>query len=216
MDRTKITNITSRRRAVGRPEKDIDSMDGSLAQFGIDLKHVRHRAGWPIYEEMSEKTGVALGALSQAALGESCPSWRTLVAYLEYCGEDPEVWRPRWEMLASPAQRLQAGFPVRADQRRAVQIMRPENIRTVAEFALGLRHLRALQGQPPLKVIARTTGHGISTISGLLNCKDGKLPTFDLTMAYLKTFELGTAELKAWRSAWSELKAMAETSSATG
>ncbi|WP_157852320.1 helix-turn-helix domain-containing protein [Kitasatospora sp. NRRL B-11411] len=187
---------------MGRPEKLIDIMKGPLAQFGADLKMVRHRAGTPTYEVMAAETGLSVGALSEAALGESCPSWRTLSAYLRFCGVDPQDWRPRWEMLASAEQRLQAGFPVRREQRQAMLIMDPKNIRTIEDFVLGLWHLRCTSGYPPLKAIASRSNRGISTISTMLAPGRGKLPTLDLLESYLMAFDLPSAKIAEWRSAW--------------
>ncbi|MEV0192361.1 hypothetical protein AB0I39_27995 [Kitasatospora purpeofusca] len=179
-------------------------MKGPLAQFGLDLKAVRWRAGTPSYRDMAQTTGLSIGVLSEAALGESCPSWQTLCAYLRFCGVDPQDWRPRWEMLASPQQRIQAGCPVRADQRRAVSIMEPEDVRTVADFVVGLRHLRYLNDNPPLKHIASETHRGISTISELLAPGRVRLPPIDLAIAYVRA--LDPAAVPRWRKAWHELK----------
>jgi hypothetical protein len=195
----------------GRPEKTIDAMTGPLAQFGLDVKAVRWRAGRPTYEVMSAATGISVGALSEAALGRSCPSWRTLCAYLDFCGVDPQDWRPRWEMLASPEQRMAAGFPVRPDQRRAAKIMTPAAIRTPEDFALGLRHLRCLNGNPPLKQIAARSGWAISTIHKLLAPGRTTVPNFDLAMDFVRVFVTSAEELRAWRRAWSDLRVDGET-----
>jgi hypothetical protein len=195
----------------GRPEKKIDPSTGPLAQFALDMKAARWRAGTPTYTEMSRRTGKSIGTLSEAALGESCPSWATLCSYLSACSVDPEDWRPRWEMLASEQQRLQAGLPVRYQQRKSMVRMMPENVTTLEEFILALRHLRAWHGNPPYKMIARrsgtpyTRGIAISTISTLLNPQREKWPSWSVVSAYLSSFEISSTEQMAWRRAWTDL-----------
>ncbi|GGP01182.1 hypothetical protein [Wenjunlia tyrosinilytica] len=111
---------------------------------------VRRRSALTL-EQLAERTQLSVSTLATAALGQQCPSWSTLRSYLIACREDADDWRPRWEMLASEYQRLQAGMPERLEQRRVVLQMTPDRVRTVADLKLALRHLRAREGNPPTR-----------------------------------------------------------------
>ncbi|MFE2716976.1 helix-turn-helix domain-containing protein [Streptomyces mirabilis] len=203
----------------GRPEKSIDPTSGPLGQLALDLKSVRRRRALTL-EQMAEHTGLSAATLSSAALGEACPSWSTVRAYVTACGEDPDDWRPRWEMLASEPQRLQAGMPQRPEQRHAVLQMTPDRVRTVQDLKLALRHLRAREGNPPYKSIThRPNPDGkiaVSTISVLISPRNNRLPTIEVLTVFLAAFGIRHIHpaFAAWRAAWTRL-AMAEESART-
>lgn len=200
----------------GRPEKTIDPACGPLGQFALDLKAVRRRRGMTL-QQLARESGLSIATLSTAALGEACPSWSTTSAYLTACRETPDDWRPRWEMLACEYQRLQAGLPERPEQRRAVLQMTPDQVRTVQDLKLALRHLRAREGNPPYKFIAhRPNPQGkiaISTISVLLSPRNDRLPTYEVLTVFLAAFGIRhtSPSYADWRAAWSRLAMAAET-----
>ncbi|MFI9835245.1 helix-turn-helix domain-containing protein [Streptomyces sp. NPDC051913] len=200
----------------GRPEKSIDPTSGPLGQLALDLKAVRRRSTLTL-AQLATHTGLSVATLSAAALGQECPSWQTLRAYLAACGEDADDWRPRWEMLASEHQRLQAGVPERPEQRRVVLQMTPDRVRTVQDLKLALRHLRAREGNPPYKSISRRPNLqgsiAISTISVLLSPKNDRLPTLEVLMVFLAALGIRhhTAEFRRWLDAWHRLAMNAQT-----
>jgi hypothetical protein len=198
---------------LGRPYKLIDPMHGAKAQWGIDIQAALARmpGGRPTLRTLEAITGISSSVISDAYRGEKCPTWRTAEVILAACGEDPEVWRPQWDAIASPKQRMEAGVPSYEQQRAAYQRVRPENVRTVAELALGLRQLRLAQRLPTYRAIsdrARRKGFAIapSTISALLS--GNTFPTIDALEGFLRG--LGTPEPRPWILAWYDLAAERE------
>lgn len=107
--------LTQRRR--GRPELPVRPDDGPAAALAVALRGLRERAGCPSYRQMSARAHVSPSALSEAARGKRWPSWQTVAGYVTACGEDPEVWRPRWEALR--VQEEQPNFPAAEPQEHA-------------------------------------------------------------------------------------------------
>ncbi|WP_433077799.1 tetratricopeptide repeat protein [Dactylosporangium sp. CA-052675] len=82
-----------------RPERALFPDLSPLHAFAADLRSVRTKAGNPTYQAMARHTGRSRTALSEAAGGDVLPTWDTVVAYVSFCGEDPNGYRIAWERL---------------------------------------------------------------------------------------------------------------------
>ncbi|MEU1687879.1 tetratricopeptide repeat protein [Micromonospora sp. NPDC005707] len=82
-----------------RPERPLHPELDPLHAFAQRLRDARQAAGSPKYEAMARQTRRSSTALSEAAGGDHLPTWETVVAYLSYCGQDPNAYRVEWERV---------------------------------------------------------------------------------------------------------------------
>ncbi|MFI5916824.1 tetratricopeptide repeat protein [Dactylosporangium sp. NPDC051541] len=82
-----------------RPERALFPDLSPLHAFAADLRALRVRARNPTYQAMARHTGRSRTALSEAAGGDVIPTWDTVIAYVSFCGEDPNRYRQAWEQL---------------------------------------------------------------------------------------------------------------------
>ncbi|GHF69992.1 hypothetical protein GCM10018790_54880 [Kitasatospora xanthocidica] len=83
---------------MGRRQRSLDPDAGPVAEFALRLRALRERAGTPTFAAMSRKVHRSTTVLSEAAGGVDLPTWATVEAFLEACGEsDPGPWREHWE-----------------------------------------------------------------------------------------------------------------------
>ncbi|MFD6362687.1 hypothetical protein ACFWFX_22970 [Streptomyces roseolus] len=88
--------------AVGRQEKPIDPGAGPEAEFALELRALRVRAGSPTYAAMARRAGAySVATLSRAAAGEQLPTRQVLLAYVAACGGDAAEWEARWERVSA-------------------------------------------------------------------------------------------------------------------
>ncbi|WP_217235531.1 hypothetical protein [Streptomyces sp. AC555_RSS877] len=165
---------------MARPRRDHTKITGKFARLAKELAALRPED--LTLKEASKLTGLSTATLSRATDPNRCPSWQTMVEYLTAFGEDPNQWRPMWEMYANERQRQVAGVPADRTQRARYQRLRPTHVVNQAEYAIALGDLRLWEGNPPYKLMvsrAREAGVPISqsTISDALSGKI--LPTED-------------------------------------
>ncbi|MCI4066408.1 hypothetical protein MRQ36_29175 [Micromonospora sp. R77] len=82
-----------------RPERSLRADGGPIAEFAQELRTLREKAGSPKYLLMARRTGRSRTALAEAAGGDHLPSWDTIRAFVEACGDDPLEWLPKWERV---------------------------------------------------------------------------------------------------------------------
>ncbi|MFJ8622782.1 helix-turn-helix domain-containing protein [Kitasatospora sp. NPDC093550] len=83
---------------MGRRQRSLDPEAGPAAEFALRLRALRERAGTPTFAAMSRRVHRSTTVLSEAAGGVDLPTWATVEAFLEACGEtDPGPWREHWE-----------------------------------------------------------------------------------------------------------------------
>lgn len=85
-----------------RPDRPLSPGADPVQQLASDLRKLRDQAGSPTYQALARKTQAGPSprsstTLSDAAGGQTCPSWDTLVAYVTACGGRPGEWRNRWQ-----------------------------------------------------------------------------------------------------------------------
>ncbi|QIS07976.1 hypothetical protein [Nocardia arthritidis] len=83
-----------------RTEQPIEG-EGALAQFAIDLRQLRKKAGSPPYRQLAREALFSASALADAASGRKLPSLAVTLAYVRACGGDTERWESRWHELAA-------------------------------------------------------------------------------------------------------------------
>lgn len=159
---------------MARPRRDNTAITGKNARLTRQLDELRPDDR--TLRELSDLTGLSIATLSRATDPTSCPSWKTMLEYLPAFGEDPDEWRPQWEMCATERQRRAAGVPADPTQRAAYQRLLPKYVLSVYDCAVGLRDLRLWRGDPPYKkMVSRATAAGApvaqATISDVLNAK---------------------------------------------
>ncbi|MFJ8470330.1 helix-turn-helix domain-containing protein [Kitasatospora sp. NPDC094011] len=86
------------RAPVGRRQRSLDPDAGPVAEFAHRLREVRERAGNPTFATMSRRVHRSTTVLSEAAGGVDLPTWATVEAFVEACGESGAgPWRRDWE-----------------------------------------------------------------------------------------------------------------------
>ncbi|MFI6494770.1 hypothetical protein [Streptomyces sp. NPDC050564] len=165
---------------MARPRRDNATPTGKHARLARQLAELRPAN--TTLKELAKITGLSMATLSRATDPTGCPSWKTLLEYLPAVGENPDDWRPQWEMCATERQRRAAGVPADPTQRAAYQRLLPTHVLNLQDCAIALRDLRLWRGNPPYKQMAsRAAAAGtpvaLASISDVLNAK--MLPTED-------------------------------------
>jgi transcriptional regulator with XRE-family HTH domain len=165
---------------MARPRRDNATPTGKHARLARQLAELR--PAHTTLKELAMITGLSMATLSRATDPGRCPSWKTMLEYLPAFGENPNDWRPQWEMCATDRQRHAAGIPSDPTQRAPYQRLLPTHVLNLQDCAIALRDLRLWRGNPPYKQMAsRAAATGtpvaLATISDILNAK--LLPTED-------------------------------------
>ncbi|MGW0902843.1 hypothetical protein [Streptomyces sp. NPDC002853] len=103
-----------------------------------------------------------------------------MTKYLITCQEDPDAWRPRWEVVAEQRQRDNAGLPDDAQQRDVFRRIMPAEIQTLSGFAIALRQLKVWHYQPTYGRISQTAARAGFSVRGTTICNafgGARLPT---------------------------------------
>ncbi|MFE9637164.1 helix-turn-helix domain-containing protein [Streptomyces sp. NPDC006463] len=158
----------------GRPRRKISTEAGKTARLARQLDELRPENY--TLDDLEKRTGLSKATLSRATKATACPSWDTMVAYLTAFGEDPNEWRPQWEMCATERQRRKAGVPAEAAQRAAYQRMKPTSVLSLDDCAVGLRELRMWKDNPTYAAMSHLAGKrgqpvATTTISDVLTAK---------------------------------------------
>jgi transcriptional regulator with XRE-family HTH domain len=177
---------------MARPRRNDTAITGKNARLARQFKELRGDDR-PL-RELSKLTRLSIATLSRVTDPTSCPSWKTTVEYLTAFGEDPDEWRPQWEMCATERQRRAAGVPADPTQRAAYQRLLPKYVLSLHDCAVGLRDLRLWRGNPPYKqMVSRATAADApvaqATISDVLNAKI--LPTEEALKGILAGLGMG-------------------------
>ena len=186
----------------------------------MGLRELRLRAGNPTYQAMARRTGRSRTALSEAAGGDVLPAWETVVAYVSFCGEDPDKWRLQWERLLDMRHGLAAAAGaanangVQEDHHVAED--NPALVHTTAGLARALDRLRAGRSYADLgKAAPPERPLPPSTLSDLLNGLT--VPARSTVAAFLTACDLvGDDEQAPWLAAWERVVAAAQMSSTYG
>lgn len=85
---------------MGRKQRTLDPAAGPVAQFALQLRVLREQAGTPTFATMSRRAHRSVSVLSEAAGGVEFPTWPTVLAFVQACGEtDTDTWLERWEQV---------------------------------------------------------------------------------------------------------------------
>jgi transcriptional regulator with XRE-family HTH domain len=197
----------------GRPTTNLDPSRGAREQLSYDLLRLRKYRTWTL-DELASKTGLSKATLSAATQGTLCPSWETMTKYLTACQEDPDTWRPRWEMVAEQHQRDNAGLPGDKQQRDAFRRIKPVEIQTLPGFAIALRQLKVWKDQPTYRRISRNAAKAGFSVRGTTICNafgGTRLPTESALLGVLVGMGLKQEdpEVGEWLEARRRLEAAA-------
>ena len=88
---------------MGRRESRIDPDGGPVAEFALELRRLRERAGSPTYRELSERTRFVPSVLSAATRGSRLATWPVVRAFVAACGGDVSLWQRRWREVSEAA-----------------------------------------------------------------------------------------------------------------
>ncbi|MFJ8620076.1 helix-turn-helix domain-containing protein [Streptomyces clavifer] len=201
------------RNGPGRPTTALDPSKGAREQLAFDLLRLREYRSWTL-DKLSAESGLSKSTLSAATQGTVCPSWETMTRYLTACEEDPDAWRPRWEMVAEQHQRDSAGLPEDARQRGAFRRIKPNEVQTLPGFAIALRQLKVWQNQPTYGRLSRTAARAGFAVRGTTICNafgGTKLPTENALLGILvgMGLEQEDPEVAEWIEARRRLEAAA-------
>jgi hypothetical protein len=94
--------------------------------------------------------------------------------------------------------------------------LRPDPLQasTPAEFVRALRHYRVWAGDPPLRVIARRSGVGASTICTALSVE--AMPPLNLVLAIVEGCGAGEHDQRRFATAWRAIRLAAQDDSPAG
>ncbi|MEO3892184.1 hypothetical protein [Nonomuraea sp. B5E05] len=207
-----------------RPEKPI-TWDGPLADLAQALRDLRWRAGRPSYRDLEERTRHSRSVLADAAAGYRCPTWEVTRDFVVACGENPDDWRPRWELARAAAgkdrpverkPRRPRGEATRAAKPRASVATKapvspsappdPELARTPMQFRYQLRTLRAWAGNPFTNPTHRIDGSDLwvpaSTMYDALNVKQSHLPALRVVRAIVTMCIDDAEQVERWLDVW--------------
>ncbi|MFG3299321.1 helix-turn-helix domain-containing protein [Micromonospora chersina] len=70
--------------------------DDGAPTLSLGLRDLRLRSGLSL-RQLSARSGYSIAALSMVENGRRHPSWTLVEAFTQVCGDDPAIWRPRWE-----------------------------------------------------------------------------------------------------------------------
>lgn len=180
-----------------RRENPVDLTDPQLAEFAVELRELRARAGHT-YRELAKLASYSSSQLSAAASGKSRPTWDVTRAYVLGCdpGADLARWERRWKKLSSTAKVTPCAPPP------PPQLQVPPTLDSPESF---LRDLRAVfhDGKLSLREIARRSGYGVATVSTTLST--AKLPTWERAVDLLTAAGVTGPALRAWQERWQRI-----------
>ncbi|MFC3584771.1 helix-turn-helix domain-containing protein [Streptantibioticus rubrisoli] len=83
---------------MGRRQRPLDPSRGPVVEFAAELRALREAAGNPTFAAMSRRAHRSASVLSEAAGGVEFPTWATVEAFVQACGQhETGPWRDRWE-----------------------------------------------------------------------------------------------------------------------
>jgi transcriptional regulator with XRE-family HTH domain len=187
---------------VGRPEAAI-AADAPYADFAAALR--RLRAG-QTYQQLADRTGYSLSALSQAASGRRLPSWRLTRAFVQACGGEEEYWHRRWQKARLSAPHREGIAPAVADHfdavTRAERLRRLRQAETAAEFVHCLRMVKTASGLS-LRMLETCTSVSKSALGEMLS-RD-QLPSPPRMLAFLHGCGIDAQEVTTFSSTHARL-----------
>ncbi|MFK4272459.1 helix-turn-helix domain-containing protein [Streptomyces milbemycinicus] len=179
-----------------------DGEDSPLVDFASALRAMRSRAGQPTLAEMSQRSGVCTASLSDAHNGRGLPTWRTVDGYVRACGGDPALWRSRWEgaRLAQRTGHAEDHHAALINRwARTRQLTPPQWVKSEAELARLLDHMRRFRGLSLRDVARRSGGFSHHTFGAVLR---GDRPvTADILAAILHACRVDPGAAQRWLSA---------------
>ncbi|MFI0766170.1 transcriptional regulator [Streptomyces sp. NPDC021218] len=184
------------------PLPTTDGEDSPLVDFASTLRDLRSRAGAPTLAEMAKRSGVCTASLSDAHNGRGLPTWRTVCGYVRACGDDPALWRSRWEST-----RLTQRTGHAEDRHAALikkwartrQLTPPQWVKSEAELAELLDHMRRFYGLSLRDLARRSGGFSHHTFGAVLR---GDRPvTADILVAILHACRVDPGAVQRWLSA---------------
>src|SRR5687767_5854410 len=101
--------------SVGRTEKNILVTD-EITAFAADLRTLRTQAGGLTYRQLAQRTHYSHTTLTDATAGRQLPSLPVLLAFVDACGGDAQVWRLRWERIRGAQEIRPAVLPAWPEQ----------------------------------------------------------------------------------------------------
>jgi hypothetical protein len=122
---------------MGRPERPLDPTAGPVAALALQLRELRENAGRPSYAALARRAHLSQTTLSEAAGGQRLPTWETVAAYVSACGDDPALWRERWNTAAAEPSEVRPADVRPADVQPAeiqpVELQRPATTEPAAD-----------------------------------------------------------------------------------
>ncbi|MGH3896867.1 MAG: helix-turn-helix domain-containing protein [Pseudonocardiaceae bacterium] len=207
---------------MARPENAIDPRTGPLAEFAMELRQLRERAG-VTYRELAQRAHCSPSALCQAASGRRLPTWEITRAFVAGCGGDQQQWQARWQAVADETgvNSTTTTSPGLADPPDPSALPSGDlpalsAITSTQDFHLALRALRTRAGNPSLRdlsVLARKhSGHNLarSTLADVLTRTD-RLPSWDVVEAFLSACDVQGSEVDCWKSVWARVKSIRDS-----
>ncbi|GAA4704308.1 helix-turn-helix domain-containing protein [Streptomyces youssoufiensis] len=178
---------------MGRRENPIATCDRELEKLARYLRAQRDAAGVS-YKDLAARSGVSSSTLIRAASGQQTPKLKTVRAYAQGCGADPD-----------DAERLWKRARYRAFRGCQEAVPHPRYVRNFAELHLALTDLYQKDGARPYRELEQASNRVLAhaTVGRFLRQEGGR-PTLEFVRAFaLACGARGRAALREWEEAWS-------------
>ncbi len=83
---------------MGRPQAPLERDGSPVREFAFWLRDLRNRSGLT-YEQVAKSTHYGTSTLQAATSGERLPTLKVVMAFVEACGGDQDLWRVYWTQL---------------------------------------------------------------------------------------------------------------------
>jgi len=81
----------------GRPRRQIQSTDGPIEAFALELRALHQGAGFATQQQVATASHLSVSVVASATRGDDLPTWDTTKAVtVVACAAPKEVWQRRW------------------------------------------------------------------------------------------------------------------------
>ncbi|MFI8392899.1 helix-turn-helix domain-containing protein [Streptomyces sp. NPDC085540] len=183
---------------MGRPELPVDHTIPARGELAAELRRLRAAARLT-YDELAAATGVSAATLKRAASGQSVPSWQTVQAIADVCGDPNGDMGHLWQ---------QARISKRGRLRELRRPGKPELVTTVGSLSEALEYFYEKAGAPPLRRLQALAGgpYQLPLTTAARIVRRQALPaSHQQCTAFLTACGLGPGLVQRWADAYDRI-----------
>ncbi|WP_051764020.1 helix-turn-helix domain-containing protein [Streptomyces virginiae] len=185
---------------MGRPELPVDHTVPARGELAVALRELRAAARLT-YDDLAVSTGVSAATLKRASSGRSVPSWQTVQAIVDACGDPDGAVGHLWQRA-------------RISERDRLKGLRrpgsPELVTTAGDFSEALEYFYERAGALPLRRLQALAGgsHVLPVSTAARIVRRQALPASrQQCIAYLTACGIGLRLLRRWADAYDRITA---------